>query len=176
MNALTVRQPWAWAIAAAGEQPGAKNIENRSPGAIHWQPCRNLAIHAGKTWSTRGAADERVKSAWVTGATEGIVGDLRPGMYPELDFDPLGPGLFLAVVDMVDVHRAVFERDGVCCRPWGEGLYADGQGNVITEVTHLVFENCRTLIVPVPWTRGRLGLWTVPPSIERDILDRVSGE
>lgn len=174
MKALTVRQPWAWAIAAAGEQPGAKNIENRSPGAVHWQPLRNLAIHAGQAWSKRGAGDDRVKAAWVKGATHGLVGDLRPGLYPELDHDPLGPGQFLAVVDVTDVHRAEFTRTGVCCAPWGEGVYADAQGNPITEVTHLVLSNCRTLLEPVPWERGRLGLWTVPEGVERDILERVA--
>lgn len=169
MKALTVRQPWAWAIAAAGEQPGAKNIENRSPGAVHWQPLRNLAIHAGKAWSKRGAADERVKCAWVQGDTWGIVGDFLPTTSPLL-----GPGQFLAVVDVTDVHRAEFGPTGVCCQPWGEGIYADAHGNPITEVTHLVLENCRTLIEPVPWTRGHLGLWTVPERVEREILERVA--
>ncbi len=40
MRALTIRQPWAWAIAVAG-----KDVENRS-----WQTSHRglLAIHAGK--------------------------------------------------------------------------------------------------------------------------------
>lgn len=46
MKALTLHQPWAWAIAHAG-----KRIENRS-----WRPPRNLigqriAIHQGQGWS-----------------------------------------------------------------------------------------------------------------------------
>lgn len=44
MKALTLWQPWAWAIVAAG-----KNVENRT-----WEPPRDIigeriAIHAGKT-------------------------------------------------------------------------------------------------------------------------------
>ena len=43
--ALSVRQPWAWAIVA-----GYKKIENRSEGAIRadGMDCRRVAIHAAK--------------------------------------------------------------------------------------------------------------------------------
>src|SRR5262245_50013899 len=43
MLALSVRQPWAWAIVA-----GHKNIENRSWSTTHRGP---LLIHAGQTMS-----------------------------------------------------------------------------------------------------------------------------
>lgn len=161
MKALTVRPPWSWSIAFGG-----KRIENRSAGAVHWMPTRNLAIHSGKTWSKRGATDERVVAAWAA-----YFG--RLALSPESD-ERLRGGLFLAVVDLVDVHRAEYGRAGLCCRPWGEGLYVDSSGETITEVTHLVFENIRTLVEPVPWERGRLGLWTVPPGTEREILERVA--
>lgn len=44
-HALSVRQPWAWAIIYAG-----KHLENRSPGAIKYmsRDVRRLAIHASK--------------------------------------------------------------------------------------------------------------------------------
>lgn len=64
MRAITVRQPWAWAIEA-----GHKTVENRTRGTNYRGP---LAIHAGLGWSERGAADPRVKAhkgaTWVFGA------------------------------------------------------------------------------------------------------------
>lgn len=42
MKALTIQQPWAWAIAA-----GHKRVENRSWATHYRGP---LGIHAGKTW------------------------------------------------------------------------------------------------------------------------------
>lgn len=52
MKALTLHQPWAWAIVAAG-----KDIENRT-----WKPPTSIlghriAIHAGKTFDLTGAND-----------------------------------------------------------------------------------------------------------------------
>lgn len=43
-KALSVRQPWAWAIIHRG-----KDVENRSAAAIrHGMTCRRIAIHASK--------------------------------------------------------------------------------------------------------------------------------
>ena len=51
--ALSVRQPWAWAIIHAG-----KDIENRSAAAIrHGMTCRPIAIHAAKGITQREYAD-----------------------------------------------------------------------------------------------------------------------
>lgn len=49
MKALTLKQPWAWAVARAG-----KDVENRT-----WKPPasiigQRIAIHAGKTWDRDG--------------------------------------------------------------------------------------------------------------------------
>jgi hypothetical protein len=44
MKALTLWQPWAWAIAHAG-----KRIENRSWSPPDWIIAQRLAIHAGQT-------------------------------------------------------------------------------------------------------------------------------
>jgi hypothetical protein len=51
MKAITLHQPWAWAIAHAG-----KDVENRA-----WSPGsdfigQRIAIHAGKKWDSRGWA------------------------------------------------------------------------------------------------------------------------
>ncbi|MBB3041198.1 hypothetical protein [Nocardioides soli] len=46
MKALTVQQPWAWAIVHGG-----KDVENRTQA---WSYRGLLAIHAGARWSDRG--------------------------------------------------------------------------------------------------------------------------
>lgn len=155
MKALTVRQPWAWAIAA-----GYKPIENRSPGAIHWQPMMNLVIHAGIAWSARGAADRRVRAAW---------GDEHAGslMTPVLHPLELGDSLALCVVDVVDVHR----EHGGCCEPWGERVYANSKGALVTGVVHLVLDHVRCLRQPVDLYPGKLGLWTVPEAKADEIME-----
>lgn len=156
MKALTVRQPWTWAIAYGG-----KTIENRSPGAVRWQPRIDLAIHAGSTWSGRGASDPRVKFAWIH----------RYGTTPITPegHEHLALGQFLALVDLVDVHP-----DAFCCRPWGESSYAHANGTTVRNVTHLVLDNVRVLGSPVLWTKGRLGLWTVPEGVEEKIRGKIA--
>jgi len=55
MRALTVRQPWAWAITYGG-----KDVENRCWSTTH----RGLlAIHAASRWDEDGARDRRVVDA-----------------------------------------------------------------------------------------------------------------
>lgn len=149
MKALTVRQPWAWAIGH-----GDKTVENRGRGAQHWQPTADLAIHAGLTWSHRGAGDWQI---W--GALERTT--IRA------DDPEFAVGAIVAIVDVVDVHPFAH-----CCEPWGESSYRHADGSMVQEVTHLVLENARALAVPVP-CRGRLGLWTVPKNIERAVRAAV---
>jgi hypothetical protein len=145
MRAVTVKQPWAWAIAHGG-----KAVENRSSGFSY----RGLlAIHAGMTWSERGETDPRVYEA----AHAQCVG--RRNM-------PFGA--FLAVAELVDVHP-----DAGCCRPWGESSYTEAGGRVRTAVHHLVLEDIRPLTDPLP-CRGMLGLWRVPMDIAEKLLKEVA--
>lgn len=78
VRALTLRQPWAWAVIFGG-----KNVENRT-----WKPRKpfTLLVHAGITWTEEGAehceklgVDVPEDATWggqiigavdVTGATE----------------------------------------------------------------------------------------------------------
>lgn len=149
MKALTVQQPWAWAILHG------KDIENRTQ---LWKYRGPLAIHAGARESERGFFDARI----ITAAQES---------------DSVGPGSFygtnlptaltfsaiLGVVDLVDCHP-----DAGCCQPWGEQSYVEHGGRERRRITHLVLENPRELAVPIP-CKGALGLWT-PPA---DVLDRL---
>lgn len=153
MKGLTVRQPWAECIAE-----GVKLIENRSQGFP--KAYRGLlAIHAGQGWSARGATDRRVVDALVD------------ALDPHREVHPSWPryfarGYVIAVAEVVDIHPAMG-----CCEPWGEETYppANPEARPPGRVTHIVLEEVRRLRVPVD-VRGALGLWTVDPDIEREIL------
>lgn len=121
MKALTVQQPWAWAIFRG------KNIENRTQ---LWRYRGPLAIHAGMRESERGMADRRIRHQT---ALDGIIG-------------PLHFGAVLGTVDLVDVHP-----DAGCCRPWGESGYVEHGGRERRSVTHLVLENAVLLDRPFSW-------------------------
>ncbi|HMS80161.1 MAG TPA: LysR substrate-binding domain-containing protein, partial [Burkholderiaceae bacterium] len=68
LYALTIRQPWAFAVVADerdGQSP--KRVENRGPGALGWRYRGPLLIHAGLGWDERGANDPRVAALLGTG-------------------------------------------------------------------------------------------------------------
>jgi hypothetical protein len=167
VRAITVRQPWAWAIAR-----GKKNIENRSQSTKHRG---TLLIHAGQGWSDRGAHDHRIAEACVStwpavpgsdpGARASIAEAIaRAGLRREFYAGGLwSGGAVIAVAQLVDVHP-----DAECCRPWGESDYQEASGRRRTVVHHLVLEDVVPLDEPVP-ARGALGMWR-PPS---DVVDAV---
>lgn len=140
VRAITVKQPWAWAIAA-----GHKLVENRSQGTRYRG---ELLIHAGKAWSDRGGESEHVRAAWFA----------QPE-WPAASMSLLPTGVILAVVQLVDSHP-----DAGCCRPWGESSYTEGDGRVRTDVHHLVLEEVHPLSRPLP-ARGALGLWRPPADL-----------
>lgn len=150
VRALTVRQPWAWAIAWGG-----KTIENRSRGTRFRG---RLLIHAGKGWSDRGALDPRVVAAW----QDHFPPRLRlPGV---LEAHRVARGAIVAVAELVDVHP-----DADCCRPWGESSYLPVGARSEVLVHHLVLEDVRPLAVPVPCP-GMLGLWRPPADVVAEVL------
>ncbi|MFH5231911.1 hypothetical protein [Antrihabitans spumae] len=146
MKALTVQQPWAWAI-----MHGGKTIENRTQ---LWKYRGPLAIHAGMRYSDRGMDSPLVQKA-ATGRTgfgcwdSGIV---TPPAWTTC-------AAILGTVELVDVHP-----DAGCCRPWGESAYVEHGGHERRQIVHLVLENARPLAEPIPCT-GALGLWTPPADI-----------
>lgn len=83
MKALTVRQPWAWAILSAG-----KDIENRTWSTRYRGP---IAIHAG-------LAATRMYHAWASGWMAAIGVEA-----PELD--ELSRGCVIGTVELVDCVR-----------------------------------------------------------------------
>jgi hypothetical protein len=157
VKAITVWQPWAWAITHGG-----KDVENRSRAASH----RGLlAIHAGKHWDDDGAADHRVIEAVSKDRQPG--GFYDPMLKVEIDTSTgrilrLLPddqrfvlGAIVAVAELVDVTRA-----GPA--PWAQ----PGQ-------VHWLLANARPLAEPVP-CRGQLNVWEVLPEVEAAVLDQLS--
>lgn len=100
MRALTVQQPWAWAIIHAGPP---KDVENRTRNVAggYRGP---VAIHAGL------AKPEKHNLASL--AHRAAHGTEAP---TELVF-----GAFIGVVDLVAVHEAVGEYAVCCSSRWGE--------------------------------------------------------
>lgn len=153
MKALTVQQPWAWAIF------NGKDIENRTQ---QWTYRGPLAIHAGNRWSEQGGNSQLIDAAWQRDA----FGAATAADYSRVSRTWTARGVFLGVVDLVDVHRACG-----CCAPWGESgiAYVEPGEKAPRPVAHLVLENPRLLAEPIP-CKGALGLWT-PPA---DIAERLA--
>ncbi|WP_099020898.1 ASCH domain-containing protein [Mycolicibacterium palauense] len=157
VRAITVQQPWAWAIVSAG-----KNVENRTQA---WAHRGRLLIHAGGRWSERGGQSELVRTQWARQHPGNNV--IQHGALPEWLFAAaaaekvagVAAGAFVGVVDLVDVHP-----DIGCCKPWGESSYTEHGGRERRRVAHLILENARPLPEPVA-CRGSQGLWVPPPDV-----------
>lgn len=132
MKALSVRQPWAWAIVHGG-----KDVENRVQA---WSYRGPLAIHAGL------AHFEQDNLAAT--AHRAAHGTETP---TELKY-----GGIIGVVDLVGVHVSWRAPGGrrCCDSVWAQ--YAEGPTK---PVVHLRVKNPRPLPRPVT-ARGQLGLWT----------------
>ena len=110
MKALTLWQPWAWAICRAG-----KDIENRSWHAPRWLIGQRFAIHAAK----RRPDDASVVAAWgMAGRPEAV------DFAAEVERAPRG-----AVVATAVLTGVVTESDS----PWFVGPY----GWVLEDVQEL---------------------------------------
>ena len=144
MKAITVRQPWAWAIIF-----GQKDVENRT---------RNIAgsyrgpvvIHAAKRIEEDEFVDAlRFFDGMGFERPQGKVGDL-------------GFGVALGIVELCGAHRpgvGDFGPDeGPACSPWA-----------MDAEWHLELANPRPFPEPIPY-RGALGLWNFPD----DLLPEVA--
>lgn len=128
LPAITIRQPYASAVAH-----GHKTVENRSRATNYRGP---IAIHAALRHSPEGDHDPR------------IIRTLGP--------DPrLGApvGAVIAVAQLTDCHQAAVSCLECGCQPWGDPQYLTVRGPV--PAWHLVLDNVRSLIRPVP-APGRL--------------------
>ena len=150
MKAITVRQPWAWAIVHGG-----KRIENRRNWRYRYTG--PIAIHAGRGWSKNGEHDPRVLEAWARVTPD-------PLYRNSLHF---ACGAIVAVAELVETHWSSacvrtatlshLHPDGPYkCSPWADG----GHGGC----AHLVLADVRPLPEPIP-ARGQLGLWKPEPHV-----------
>lgn len=160
MRALTVRQPWAEAIA-----DGLKLIENRSFGF----PKRyrgTLAIHAGKGWSRRAPADARLRDAWTDERNYAL---RHVPAYHGRPPHPFLAGVVLAVADVADIHTAAR-----CCAPWGEETYvpSNDEQRPPGRVTHIVLEQV-IRVRPIA-AKGALGLWRPDEDLELEIAHALA--
>ena len=169
MRALTVQQPWAWAIVHGG-----KDVENRT---------RNLAgsyrgpvaIHAGMQVSQDGVDHELLAPEWARGRCYVSVDGRRATLSYPTEAGVYGPnrlasvmplGAFVGVVDLWAVHQA---QPGCCpnrgSRPFGSPWAEPG-------VWHLCVTDPRPLVEPV-LAKGRLGLWTPTSEQTVAIVERI---
>jgi hypothetical protein len=143
MRALTVRQPWAWAIVHGG-----KDVENRvRPLGPYRGP---VAIHASQRIADSAAwTDRNVQAAMVQA-------DSLPAWSTTL-------GTVVGVVDLVDSHHRdeCLTRPGGWCSTWA-----------MPDHHHLVMTNPRPLGRPFQ-ASGRLGLWIPEPYLVQRITDEL---
>lgn len=156
MRALTIKQPWAYAILRWG-----KRVENRP---LHPPPYllgQRIAIHAGKSWASkalewmreRGLAPEALAERFPSGAIVGTA----------------------VLVGWAQKH-AGYEYDAADHK--SEGLTYDQALKALDSAWYmgqvaLVLDDVRELAEPIP-CRGQLGFWTVPADVEAAVLRQVT--
>lgn len=142
MMALTVHQPWAWAISVAG-----KDIENRDwapPAGIIGQ---RIAIHAGKKYD---------EPAWtyLSDPTTSPIDRARLSCDGTFDVPDADEAVRGAVVAVATVTGRMWRGEGQIPHwPW----YCGPCGWILQEVV--------ALDTPVP-CRGRQKLWVLPAEVE----------
>ena len=153
MIALTIQQPWAWAIANAG-----KDIENRT-----WPPPRKfigstIAIHAGKTFdrdsanAVRAIREAILRDSDKYSITERFALIHVAGQVPDSPSE-CAMGAIVAIATIVGVsYRS--------SSPWFAGPYG------------WLLDNIKRLDEPVP-CRGAHGIWTVPEPVAEQVLEQV---
>lgn len=169
MRALTIRQPWASLIVH-----GEKDVENRSWGppasllaedADDFAPARQgqplFAVHAGM-----GVDVDALAEHWSLLQRIGVVG--RNVGEPDVAALPRGGVVGVArvaglVVPGAALHRGAFGLAGAPTR-YVESRWFTGERG------WALFDACATQLVPC---RGVLGLWTLPPDVERAVCAQL---
>lgn len=158
MKALTVRQPWAWAIIA-----GYKTEENRSKAAPDSVIGQRVAVHAGAAWSHRGGSSELVRKAWWGDRwVDHLVLDATMGV----TFRAV-----LGTVEVVGTHPA--SSDDCDCDEWAEHQYERADGEIVHEVHHIVLARPVRYDTPIAMNAGRLGWWNWDPPCPHCMSDDI---
>ena len=185
MKALTLQQPWAWAVCHAG-----KRCENRAwlgaPGLL--AVARSLV---GQRFAVHAAAS-RARTPWFEAVhymmsrhlVESLAAPTMPRMPNREDAD-MPRGAIVATATLADVYeggslghrRHDFGRCSLCGQenptqrelirgaPLGGGQCPKRDPWAIDCQTWLILADVRVLPVPVP-AKGAQGWWTVPESVE----------
>lgn len=146
MKALSIRQPWAFAIVHLG-----KDVENRTWRTDYRGP---IAIHASKLRLRKNGEPTPEQRENVESAAIGMPRTI-----------PIHDDVRMTWRDLIESSGAIVGTARIVdcvtesASPWFVGPY----GIVIADVRP-------TPIVPC---RGALGLWTVPPEVERQIREAV---
>lgn len=174
MKALSIRQPWVWAIFHAG-----KRIENRSDKRGMPPMCK----HRGELWIH--SACHNVGRYWDDATTWMRCRGLGPPPCYGSDVAPWGaiigrvqvidhiyppaPGFWAK--DIAARKTAKFwqeQRDAIAaeCRRRGHG---DVDMRWWTGDYGLVLSDPQPLAEPVPWRKGRLGIWTMSDELAEQV-------
>jgi hypothetical protein len=144
VKALTIRQPYAWAVAR-----GDKLVENRTrPVSFRG----DVAIHAGAAWYRGAERDPNVIDLWRL-----YFGSARPDAA-----DLAAQGWWRCVICVADLYDSHAPEPGCCASPWAD----PGAG------AHLLLRDVRRLERWAP-ARGALGLWTLPDDVERAVCEQL---
>jgi hypothetical protein len=143
MMALTIRQPWAWAIAVAG-----KDVENRTWHTGYRGP---LAIHAALAEDAPDSMPGAARRAYDVAAF---------GQAPAATL-----GAIIAVAELAGCHLR-YDLNAECnerriCSQWA-----------VPAQWHWQLASVLVLARPVI-VRGRLGLWPVPAVIARQVAAEI---
>lgn len=177
IRALTVRQPWAWAIVHGG-----KPVENRTRN-IAGGYRGPVAIHAGLVLDRAAIADPLITEAVGRLARAGLPGLARVVSRVGDEDHPRNRvterfgnrGAVIGVVDLVAVHHA---GDALECVDWDHGpsevtgQYLSCSGWALEDHHHLVLANPRP-IDPIP-AKGRLGLWFPDATLAAQIEEALT--
>lgn len=145
-RALSVKQPWCWAIVN-----GPKRIENRS-----WNTAYRgqIAIHASLPWDNGGENSQIVQSEWRQLTGDGSLRRSSAG----IEF-----GAVLAVADLVDVCTVRGDHTSCWCGTTWAAPYQ----------CHWRLENVQRLTEPVP-CRGALSLWRLPDEVDAAVRAQLA--
>lgn len=161
MKALSIRQPWAWAILKAG-----KDIENRDwPTSLRGR----FAIHTAKgmTRDEYQSAIGYITQAFVKNIlrkpVEHQIGagqlNIATGELVMPDFEEIIRGAIVGVTDLVDCLQFPYGT-AYHGSPWFEGKYG------------FILKNVIALPEPIP-CKGALNFWEVPDDISAQIEEQL---
>lgn len=142
MRALSIRQPWAWAILYAG-----KRVENRDwTWAPTWRETFLIHASAGCTRDEYASGAMFLLDGGLAGC-EGTIRETMPGRPTLPTLAKLTRGAVVGRARLTQTHR------GETAYPWA-----------IPDALHLVLADVERIVSPIP-LKGALGFFEVPDAM-----------